>query len=60
MIDTIFEMIMRVARSRPGKDLVSNIHNVLLEIDAKVTKAIEDLRAQERREQKDENKEGNP
>lgn len=60
MIDQIFEMIMKEARGRPGKDLVSKINTVLLEVNAMVTKAMEDIWDQESRRKRDETKTGHP
>lgn len=59
MIDQIFEMIMKEARLRPGKDLVSNIYTVFMEVSERVNKAMEELREQERRNQADEKQKGN-
>lgn len=49
MIDDIFEMIMKEARDRPGKDLARKIIMVLLEVTDKVTSARENLTKFERR-----------
>lgn len=55
MIDEIFEMIMKEARGRPGKDLVLNINKVLLEVSGRLTATQENLRQFERRHKVDEN-----
>jgi len=54
MIDQIFELIMKEARSREGKDLLSNIGTVLLEVDKKVMDAMERLPEEERRRKRHE------
>jgi septum formation topological specificity factor MinE len=50
MIDDIFEMIMKEARSRPGKDLIPKINKVLLEVTNKVISAEEELEIGQRRQ----------
>jgi len=54
MIDDIFEMIMKEARSRHGNDLASKIQNVLLEVDMKVIACMENIWEGERRKKIDE------
>lgn len=49
MIDEIFEMIMKEARARPGKDLILNINKVLLEISDRLITTQENLREFQRR-----------
>lgn len=39
MMDEIFEMIMKEARSRPGPDILLNADNVILELRIRVIKA---------------------
>ena len=56
MIDQIFEMIMREARTRHGPDLVSNIATVYGEVSSKIMEAMAQIREEERREKTDENK----
>lgn len=58
MIDEIFEMIMKEARSKPQKDLALNINLVLLEIFTKLLPIQENIREDERRKKIDENKRG--
>lgn len=58
MIDEIFAMIMKEARSRKGKTLISNISFVLMEINSKVRSAMEDIRDEERRKKNDEGQTG--
>lgn len=55
MIDEIFEMIMKEARSKPEKDLVLNINIVLLEIFSKLLTVQENIRNAERRKKIHEN-----
>ena len=50
MIDEIFEMIMKEARERPGKDLVKQIATVQMDLHLRIGKAMEDIRDQERRQ----------
>jgi len=50
MIDEIFEMIMKEARTRKGKDLILNINHVWSELSTRVMTTMEKLREQERRE----------
>lgn len=54
MIDQIFADIMKEARSRKGKDLIKNLYNVSMEIGSRLFAAMEAIRAEERRIQKDE------
>lgn len=56
MIDVIFDLIMKQARIRPGKDLAAKIQDVLLEVDTKVIAAMEDIAEIQRREKLDEDK----
>lgn len=55
MIDVIFDLIMKEARSRHGNDLVDKIQTVLNEVDGKVITAMECIGEAERREKIDEN-----
>lgn len=55
MIDVIFDLIMKEARSRHGNDLVDKIQNVLNEVDGKVITAMENIGEDERRKKIDEN-----
>lgn len=55
MIDHIFADILKEARQRPGKDLVRNVYGVLMDIHLRVLPALEQIRAQERRKENDEN-----
>lgn len=43
MIDEIFEMIMKEARARPGKNLVFNINDVFRELSDRILEARKDL-----------------
>lgn len=54
MIEEIFEMIMKEARSRKGKDMVKNIATVSMEISQRLMAAMEGIRDQERREKENE------
>lgn len=54
MIDEIFELILKEARSREGKDLALNIYTVLMDLHIQLFPAIEAIREQQRREKKDE------
>ncbi|MBA7496292.1 hypothetical protein ES702_06891 [subsurface metagenome] len=54
MIDHIFADIMKEARSRKGKDLETNIYKVLLELGIRFSAAMEGIRQDERRKEKDE------
>jgi len=56
MIDDIVEMVLKEARRRPRKDLVSNIYSVALDINSAMMLILADLREEERRKEKDENK----
>ena len=56
MIDEIFEMIMKEARARPGKDLARKLNIVFLEVSNKVTLAQDMLWKAERRKNTNENK----
>jgi len=56
VMDQIFEMIMKEARSREGKNPVSKISSVLLEINAMVFRAVEIFEENERKEKNDEKK----
>lgn len=49
MIDEIFEMIMKEARARSGKDLGLKLNTVFLEVSDKVISAQDMLRNAERR-----------
>lgn len=51
MIDEIFEMIMKEARARPGKDLIPKITNVLLEVTNKVISVQNELEFGQRRQE---------
>ncbi|MBA7603613.1 hypothetical protein ES703_10727 [subsurface metagenome] len=59
MIDEIFEMILKEARSKPQKDLALNIDLVLLDLFVMLLGAKENIREIERRKKIDENKRGN-
>ncbi|MBA7672073.1 hypothetical protein ES703_80244 [subsurface metagenome] len=59
MIDVIFELIMKQARIRPGKDLAVKIQDVLLEVDTKVIAAMEVIAEEQRREKLNEDKRSN-
>jgi len=54
MMDKIFDLIMKEARSRPGPDLTSNIFTVLSEIDTKVMAILDQLHQDERRKEQHE------
>lgn len=56
MIDQIFEMIMQEARNRPGKDLAANIYTVKMELTERLIKAIEIIRLDEARVQRNKKK----
>jgi len=51
MIEEIFEMIMKEARARPGKDLIKNIATVSMDIAERIMPAMEGIRAEERRKE---------
>jgi hypothetical protein len=54
MIDEIFADIMEEARSRGGKDLIRNLYTVSLELGQRLFAAMEGIRQDERRKEKDE------
>jgi len=56
MIDDIVEMILKEARGRAGDDPVVEIYRVQREIEYFLVSVIENIRAEERREEEDENK----
>jgi len=56
MIDDIVEMILKEARKRPGDDRVAAIYRVMRDIEDSIISVIENMRAEERRKEKDENK----
>lgn len=60
MIDEIFEMVMKEARSRPGNDLVKKTYCVIAEVHTRLMEAMEEIRADERRDKKHENESRNP
>ena len=57
MIDDIVEMILKEARARSLEDNVANIYAVMMDIDDKIIKILVNIRDEERRRKKDENKE---
>ena len=59
MIDKIFAMIMKEARSRKGKDLVGNVYTVFMEIGTRTLAALNHIRDEERSKKKDETKNHN-
>lgn len=60
MINKIVQMILTEARTRPGKDPVSNIYTVDLEVRTRLYEIMDKHREEERRKQEDENKRSNP
>ncbi|MBW2091020.1 MAG: hypothetical protein JRI34_02700 [Deltaproteobacteria bacterium] len=57
MIDDIILMILQEAGRRPGKDRVTSIYTVMMEIDVEIIKIIVTARDIERRNKSNENKE---
>ena len=60
MIEKIVQMILTEARTRPGKDPVSNIYTVDLEVRTKLYEIMDKHREDERRKKENENKTPNP
>ena len=54
MVNKIVQMILTEARTRPGKDLVSNIYNVDLEVRTRLYEIMDKHREEQRKEKKDE------
>ena len=55
MIDQIVTLILREARGRPGKDRVSNIYQVIKEIEESIIGIVRNVRFIERRNEENEN-----
>lgn len=60
MIDEIFELILKEARSRKGTDLVSKIYAVHMEIAEKVNETMFNIRKEQREAKKHESKTRDP
>ena len=56
MVNKIVQMILTEARTRPGKDPVSNIYDVDLEVRTKLYEIMDKYREIERRKKGNENK----
>lgn len=53
MIDEIFEMIMKEARSRKGKDLVQKLASVQMDLNLMIGQVMETFRRQQEEENDD-------
>jgi len=53
MVDQIFSDIMKEARSRKGNDLIPKIYSVYMELGLRTLAAMEGIREEERRQQRD-------
>lgn len=60
MIDEIVDLILKEARTRKGNDLVTNIHNVTLQVTLKVIQILDQTRQEERRQRHYESETRNP